>query len=350
MFRPGGTALNVNDNENNNINNNVYVCFNCRSLDRERQSTYSFLVLATDGSSYDAKRTSIPVEINLTDVNDNAPVFEEYPFKAQVPIDIQPGQNIVQVKARDADIGANGEVVYTFSREEEKPKFRIHPSTGVVTATSSLSQDYGKIYHLEVLSRDKGNPPRSSKGLVEVRIGQPEDSIPVLRFQNETYQVVVQENSAVGTEVVRVTAVRSDGRRHHISYSIGSGNEYSTFVIDEDSGLVRVNDPKRLDAELWTDLGIQEDRSMQIGGVESWERSLDGQQPKEAPRESSRHVLTLVARTAGPEPLEAYAKLIVRVSDINDNPPIFTQSQYSATVLEGNAKGNFVVKVRTHLI
>ena len=198
---------------------------------------------------------------------------------------------------------------------------------------------------MEVLARDKGNPPRASKGLIEVRIGDSDDSTPVLRFQNETYQVIVQENSAVGTEVVRVTAVRSDGRRHHISYSIGSGNDYLTFAIDEDTGLVRVNDPKRLDAELLTDLAMQEYHPNDMNGENSWERSLDGQQPREVPRESSRHVLTLVARTAGPEPLEAYAKLIVRVSDVNDNPPIFTQSQYSATVLEGNAKGNFVVKV-----
>lgn len=316
-----------------------------RPLDRERQSAYKFLVLAADGSSYDAKRTFIPVEISVGDVNDNAPVFEEYPFKSVVPIDIQPGQNIIKVKATDADIGLNGEIIYTFLREEEKPKFRIHPSTGVVTATSSLAQDYGKIYHLDVMARDKGNPPKICKGLVEVQIGDIDESTTVLKFQNETYRVIVQENSAIGTEIVRVTALRSDGRRDRISYSIGSGNDDSTFSIDEDTGLVRINDPEKLDAELLTNLHGNDEVVADIGSnVNSWQISLDGQQSREEPRESSQHVLTLAARTSGPERLEAYAKLVVRVSDVNDNPPIFTQNQYSATVLEGNAKGNFVVQ------
>ncbi|XP_024947273.1 protein dachsous isoform X2 [Cephus cinctus] len=311
-------------------------------LDRERQSVYNFLVVATDGGKYDAKSTSIPVQISLTDVNDNAPVFGKYPFRATVPIGSQPGQNILRVTATDPDLGINGEIIYSFLREEEKPKFRIHPISGVVTATSSLAQDNGKIYHLEVLAKDKGSPPRTAKGLIELRIGDVSDLIPVLKFQNETYEVVVQENSSAGTAILQVTAVRSDGRRQHISYSIGSGNDFETFSIDEDTGLVRVNDPKRLDAELWNDVTALSDDD---GRSNSWRRSLEGQQPKEEPRESATHTLTLLARTVGLDPLEAYTRLTIRVSDVNDNPPIFTQMQYSATVLEGNTKGNFVVKL-----
>ncbi|XP_015176207.1 PREDICTED: protein dachsous [Polistes dominula] len=315
-------------------------------LDRERQSLFNFLVVATDSGKYDAKSTSIPIEITITDVNDNAPVFEEYPFRARVSIGTQPGQNVLRVVAKDADHGANGEVVYSFVHEQEKPKFRIHPSTGVVTATLSLSQDNGKTYRLEVLARDKGNPPKSAKGLIEVQVGESADLGPTLKFQNETYDVVVQENSLSGTDIVQITAVRSDGRRQHVSYSIGSGNDFGTFAIDEDTGLLRVNDPARLDAELWNDLTVRpNDEQPDEGRTNTWGRSLENQQPKEEPRESSKHTLTVVARTAGPDSLEAYAKVVVRVSDVNDNPPIFTQTQYSATVLEGNTKGDFVVKL-----
>lgn len=320
---------------------------NFRPLDRERQSSFNFLVVATDSGKYDAKSTSIPIEITITDVNDNAPVFEEYPFRARVSIGTQPGQNVLRVVAKDADHGANGEVVYSFMHEQEKPKFRIHPSTGVVTATLSLSQDNGKTYRLEVLARDKGNPPKSAKGLIEVQVGDSADLTPALKFQNETYDVVVQENSISGTDIVQITAVRSDGRRQHVSYSIGSGNDFGTFAIDEDTGLLRVNDPNRLDAELWNDLTVRpNDEQPDEGRTNAWGRSLENQQPKEEPRESSKHTLTVVARTTGPDSLEAYAKVVVRVSDVNDNPPIFTQTQYSATVLEGNTKGDFVVKVR----
>lgn len=319
-------------------------------MDRERQSSYKFVVVATDSGKYDARSSTIPVEIRVSDVNDNAPVFEEYPFRARVSIGTQPEKNIVRVVATDIDEGLNGEIVYSFLHEQEKPKFRIHPSTGAVTAALSLSQDNGKTYHLEVVARDKGSPPRSARGLIELRVGDLADLAPVLKFQNETYEVVVGENCAAGTEVIRVTAVRSDGRRQRVSYSLGSGNESGTFAIDEDTGSIRVNDPSRLDAEAWTDTRVRpaEEGAEDDGRTNSWARSLEGggQRPKEKPRESSKHVLTVAARTSGPDPLEAYVKLVVKVSDVNDNPPIFTQTQYSATVLEGNVKGDFVVKVK----
>ncbi|KOC69013.1 Protein dachsous [Habropoda laboriosa] len=280
-------------------------------LDRERQSLYSFVVMATDSGKYDARSTTIPVEIRISDANDNAPVFEEYPFRARVSIGTQPEKNILRVVATDADEGLNGEIVYSFLHDQEKPKFRIHPSTGAVTAALSLSQDNGKTYHLEVLARDKGIPPKSARGLIELHVGDLADLAPVLKFQNDSYEVTIQENSATGTEVIQVSAVRSDGRRQHVSYSLGSGNDFGTFTIDEDTGLLRVNDPSRLDAEL----------------------------------ECSKHVLTVAARTNGADPLEAYVKVVVKVSDVNDNPPVFTQTQYSATVLEGNVKGDFVVKL-----
>ncbi|XP_076296271.1 dachsous cadherin-related 1 [Lasioglossum baleicum] len=315
-------------------------------LDRERQSTYNFVVIATDSGKYDAKSTSIPVEIRVNDVNDNAPVFSEHPFRARVSIGTQPEKNILRVIATDADEGLNGEIVYSFLHEQEKPKFRIHPSTGVVTAALSLSQDNGKTYHLEVLARDRGSPSRSARGLIELQVGDLADLQPALKFQNDSYEVIIQENSAAGTEVVQVTAVRSDGRRQHVSYSLGSGNDFGTFAIDEDTGLLRVNDPARLDAELWTDMRVRPtDGQIDEGRTNSWGRSLEGQLSKEEPRESSKHVLTVVARTTGSDPLEAYVQVVVRVSDVNDNPPVFTQTQYSATVLEGNVKGDFVVKL-----
>ncbi|XP_008547987.1 protein dachsous isoform X1 [Microplitis demolitor] len=297
-------------------------------LDRECQSTFNFMVIATDSGSYDAKSTSIPIEINLTDINDNAPVFTETPFKATVPVTTQPGHTIIQVKAKDPDAGLNGEITYAFLNDNEKSKFRIHQNSGVLTATTSLTQDFGKTYHLEIIARDKGTPSKSSRGLIELRIGDPDDVTSMLKFQNYSYEVDVQENSASGKEILQVTAVRTDGRRQHVVYSIASGNDFDTFVIDPDTGMVKINDPAKLDAEMWIDADEE--------GKEFWKNENRGQ---------SRRILTLVAKTTGTEPLEAYAKLTVHITDVNDNAPIFTQTQYSATVLEGNAKGNFVVKL-----
>jgi len=95
----------------------------------------------------------------------------------------------------------------SFVNEPPGSKFRIHPSTGVVTASSSLASDSGRLFHLEVLARDKGNPPQSATGLVEIRIGETRDAAAAaaaLRFQNSTYTVLLPENAPAGRDAVQV--------------------------------------------------------------------------------------------------------------------------------------------------
>lgn len=146
----------------------------CSKLDRELQASYSFMVLATDGGRYEVRSASVPVQINVLDVNDNRPVFERYPYIGQVPALIQPGQTLLKVQAHDADLGGNGEVVYSLKAENSavSGKFRINPSTGALSASQSLASESGKLLQLEVLARDKGNPPQSSLGLIELLVGR----------------------------------------------------------------------------------------------------------------------------------------------------------------------------------
>lgn len=83
-----------------------------RLLDREKQRVYSFQVVATDGGRYDARSEKVSVQLTLSDVNDNKPVFERYPFTAEVAASVQPGHTLVQVSAQDKDEGANADIVY----------------------------------------------------------------------------------------------------------------------------------------------------------------------------------------------------------------------------------------------
>ncbi|CAG9820098.1 unnamed protein product [Phaedon cochleariae] len=279
-------------------------------FDRERQNVYNFLVVATDRGKYDARSQSVPVTVKILDVNDNNPVFTQYPFKERVVPYIQPGQMILKVIANDIDEGNNAEIVYSIVNDGSDGKFRINPNTGILTTTQSLASNKGKIIYLNILATDKGNPPRSSTGLVEIMVGDLQDGSPLLTFQNDTYKMTITENAEKFRDVIQVTALRSDGRRQKIVYSIGSGNEENIFVINSNSGIIQLRDLTYLDYELHKEI-----------------------------------LLIVEARTEGTPNLHGYCKVLIQITDENDNAPKFTQQQYTANVLEGNNKGEFVLQI-----
>ncbi|KAI5746071.1 hypothetical protein M8J76_016948 [Diaphorina citri] len=281
-------------------------------FDRESRSSYYFLVVATDGGRYDRRSARVPVHIGIEDVNDNAPAFSRYPFTVTIPSYTQPGHDILRISASDADEGQNAEIVYKFVFESPNNKFRINPNTGVVSATSSLVGETGKYFGLEVMATDKGNPPLSATGLVEIRVGEMSDGAPVLKFQNASYVINIAENTPNGNEVLQISAFKSDGRRQRISYSFGSGNEAGIFDLDRDTGIIRVRDSRLLDYELHAELNLV--------------------------------VVAQVDNGLG-NSLYGYAPLRVVLSDQNDNVPLFTQNIYTSSVLEGKNKGTFVVQV-----
>lgn len=281
-------------------------------LDREQTREYNFMVLATDGGLYDARTQRVPVQIIIDDVNDNKPVFEKYPFRGQVAALVPPGQMLLQVSASDIDEGTNGEIVYSLMNDSTNGKFRLNPNTGVLSATQSVSGENGRLLRLEIIARDKGNPPQSSTGLIELRVGDAPVGMPTLRFQNDTYTVLLMENVVTGYPVIQLNAVRSDGRRQKIIYSIDSGNDDEAFAIDAKSGDIKVLNSEYLDYEKRNKNGIK---------------------------------LIAVARTDSSPLLYGYCEIIVRLQDENDNAPRFTQQQYEAAVWEGNNKGALVMRV-----
>ncbi|KXJ79852.1 hypothetical protein RP20_CCG027757 [Aedes albopictus] len=284
-------------------------------FDRERQSIYNFMVVATDGGRYNARSQSVQVQVIIADVNDNKPVFDKYPFKEQIGALVQPGQTLLHISATDVDQGSNGEIVYSLNDNPNNAKFRINPNTGALSATQSLASENGRLLHIEVTARDKGNPPQVATGLIELRVGDLQQELPALKFQNSSYKVNLVENTPIGQTVLHLNAVRSDGRRQKIIYSFGSGNEDGTFSIDAVTGEVKIRNSHNLDYERFSRLNTE--------GID----------------------LVAVARTDGSPLLYGYCSIKVVLQDENDNAPRFTQQQYSASVWEGNNKGEFVIKV-----
>jgi len=247
----------------------------------------------------------------LTDANDHAPRFAEFPFSANVSATPKPGDVLLKLSAHDPDDGPNGQLTYNIVRPSQRERFLLSPEDGWLTVAPSadLTWEPGTAETVEVAVSDAGSPPRSSTGLVVVSVeGGPAVQ---LSFGRSVYESDLPENPPAGRDVAQMRAVRSDGRRQRVVYSILRGNELGAFEINSNNGLVRVRDPNMVDYEL--------------------RRQFN---------------LSVSARGLGDDEMVAYCTCFIRLQDVNDHPPKFTREHYTARVIEGLPRGLKIVETR----
>lgn len=306
-------ALNNESHWHFSVDNETGAIVTAGQLDRETIKDYMFEVAATDGGTYDFRSATALVHLRVTDTNDNCPEFLVNPVVVSVPAYTKPGQSIAQVVAKDVDEAVNGQVTYSIvnSPSGGSSLFRIQSQTGQVSAASSLSSESGSVFHLQVQAKDKGTPSKTSTALVVIQVGDAATSN-VLKFQEHEYHQNLPEDSPTGTSVVKVVALRTDGRRSNIAYSIVAGNEDDIFDISSTKGVIRVKNSEKLDRET---------------------------------KSEYRVVVTARAQDDDTGGLNAHTVVAVNLTDVNDSKPKFTQNSYFASVWEGNSKGTFVTQV-----
>ena len=122
-------------------------------LDRETVDNYSFVLVAVDGGS-PALSGSVNIRVRITDVDDNSPAFERSVYYAVVPEDAKTGSRIVTVRAVDADVGANGEVVYSLVQhvdgDSDQLPFRINSTSGLISTSGQLDYESRVAYTLTI--------------------------------------------------------------------------------------------------------------------------------------------------------------------------------------------------------
>ena len=173
-------------------------------LDREIEANHSLRITLTNSESLS---TYLDLEIEVLDINDNPPVFDQSTLTFTV-MENQPNETVVgQVVASDRDSGDNGTVIYSFLSPSSL--FTISPSSGVVQALVPLDRESQAEHMLVVVARDNGiNPLQRSANLV-IQVADVNDHAPVFDpLQEYTFQV--QEDSAPGTQVGRLILSDAD--------------------------------------------------------------------------------------------------------------------------------------------
>ncbi|KAK2904142.1 hypothetical protein Q8A73_010799 [Channa argus] len=228
------------------------------------------------------------VLIDVTDVNDNAPVIYLKSLNNPIPENVSPGSEVGIINVQDRDSEKNGQVHCSI---QQNVPFKLVPSIknyySLVT-TGQLDRELVSDYNITISATDEGSPPLSSSKTVQLSVADINDNPPV--FEQQSYSAYVTENNKAGSTLCSVTARDPDWRQN--------GTVIYSLLPDEVKG-----------APVSSYLSVNGDT-----GVVHAVRSFDYEQF----RSFKVHVM---ARDNGSPPLSSNVTVSVFISDVNDNCP-----------------------------
>uniref|UniRef100_A0A287CUF4 Protocadherin gamma subfamily C, 4 n=2 Tax=Marmotini TaxID=337730 RepID=A0A287CUF4_ICTTR len=279
------------------------------TLDREEEAVHHLVLTALDGG--DPRRSStVRIQVTVLDTNDNAPVFAQPIYRAKVLENVPPGTLLLTVRASDPDEGANGKVAYKFRKinEKQSPIFQLNENTGEIFVAKSLDYEECSFYEMEIQAEDGGGLKGRTKVLImveDVNDNRPEVTITSLFSP-------VREDAPQGTVIVLFNAHDQD-----------SGKNGQVFCS------IQENLPFKLE-----------------NSIEDYYRLLTAQILDR--EKASEYNITVTATDRGMPPLSTEIHITLYVTDINDNPPAFSQASYSIYLPENNLRGTSIFSVTAH--
>ncbi|XP_033829793.1 protocadherin gamma-C5-like [Periophthalmus magnuspinnatus] len=280
-----------------------------KMLDREKQHVHELLLTALDGGN-PVKSGIMKIVITVLDNNDNIPVFKKPLYNITVPENSSPRSVLVTVAATDADEGVNGQVQYSFAEhtpETHLTLFSINSDTGELSLAGNLDYELSTVYEIPVTARDKGVPEMEGHCRVQIIVIDINDNVPEIILTSTPNPV--REDSPKGTVVALISARDLD-----------SG----------DNGKVVLKLP------VGSPFSLKPSFSNNYALVTSG--SLD--------RESFPFYNTEITATdSGSPPLSSKKTIPVSISDVNDNPPVFSQSSYNVYLKENGLPGSILYSV-----
>ncbi|GBP37114.1 Cadherin-23 [Eumeta japonica] len=279
---------------------------------RDRYGNYTLVVEARDlGVPANIARGEL--RVCVTDYNDHAPVFVHPPQNVtiKVPENATIGTTVVEVRAIDADIGANGAVRYRLRQDAAGGwrAFSVHAGSGAVRTAARLDRDKQRAYQLRIEAYDLGIPtPLSSDLDLTIYVQNVDGYKPHFPEKKITFNMTEnmrpEESSVYLPSVIERDEIdRGDEPLLPVCYYIVKGNENEVFELQKDTH--RLTPFKPLDREMI------EEYSLLILATEDC-----AFRPSYKPETDSASTL----------------QTIIKVLDVNDNPPKFVSSIFTGGI------------------
>ncbi|XP_048816742.1 protocadherin gamma-A4-like isoform X13 [Lagopus muta] len=251
------------------------------------------------------------IEVEITDINDNAPSFGEEVMDLKMSEMVAVGMRYSLKRAQDPDVGANSLQSYALSGDEH---FSLSVQAGgdgekrpELVLAKALDREEAAFHELLLRASDGGDPSRTGTARIRVAVLDANDNAPA--FSQAVYTVRVPEDVPVGSTLLSVTATDpDDGTNGDVKYLFQeiSRKASNTFQLEPDTGAIRL--VMKLDFE-----------------------------------EVSFYELLVLAHDGAA--LSATTKVAISVTDVNDNAPEIWVRSALSEISEDAAPGTVVALV-----
>uniref|UniRef100_A0A8C5PJX1 Cadherin domain-containing protein n=1 Tax=Leptobrachium leishanense TaxID=445787 RepID=A0A8C5PJX1_9ANUR len=279
-----------------------------KALDREEKGEHILTLMATDGGE-PRRSGSTQVIVIVLDINDNSPVFDQQQYKINLLENTHLKTVLIKLNATDIDEGSNGEIIYSFddhTLESAKKIFELNPQTGEIYITGILDFEESHFHELSISARDKGTPTMEGRCLIQIEVEDVNDNTPEIFFTSIAKEI--PENAAIGTVVGFITVRDKDsGKNGEIVLDVSPNVPFKCHPFNNRYSLI-----------------------------------TNGYLDRE---KVSNYNIVLKASDLGSPPLHNQTSVTVYISDVNDNSPVFLQSDYKAFIKENNEPGTLLCTI-----
>ena len=283
-------------------------------LDYERDRSFVLQVTVTDRGS-PALNDTARLQVHVTDVNDNAPVFPSTAIVRQIQEGLPRASPVVTMTARDADSGDNGKVEFSLAGSEagSAEKFTIDPKTGVISTLGDIDREEEDTYRFTVVATDSALPPSSrlsAEKVITIIVEDINDNAPeFVSVPTSSLTPATQPGQVITTVQATDRDSNSNGL---VTYRLDT--ESYLFGIDHYSGEISLkNKPEVLEAKYELEVVASDE------AVQSERRSSS----------VTVTVLGLAGEEAGPG---------------------FREAVYTADISEADPPGTFIATVQLDLV
>ncbi|XP_007647008.2 protocadherin gamma-A10-like isoform X1 [Cricetulus griseus] len=283
-------------------------------IDREELCAQSAPCLLSFNILVEDRVKLFGIEIEVTDVNDNAPKFQAETLDVKINENVAAGMRFPLPEAIDPDVGVNSLQSYQLSPNKHFSLVVQSGANGIkypeLVLEHTLDREEEAIHHLVLVASDGGNPPRSGTVLITVTVFDTNDNAPI--FTSPEYRVNIPENLPLGTQLLKVTATDKDeGANGEVTYSFRKllDTQLLKFQLDKNTGEIKISE--NLDYE-----------------------------------EMGFYKIEIQAEDGGA--YLATAKVLITVEDVNDNSPEVTITSLFSPVAEDSPAGTVIALLNVH--